>query len=77
MQGRVQFQVKQRLESWVEAIAQVLMEAGLDPALATPSAEDAVITIQGALILARGVEDATIFQRAIAELPQRLCNGLS
>ena len=73
------FQVKVQtlLRAWIEAIAAVLIEAGLDEAIAHQRGEDAVITIQGALILAQGLEDAAPFQRVLKDLPQRLCQGLN
>ncbi|MEM6451930.1 MAG: TetR/AcrR family transcriptional regulator [Cyanobacteria bacterium P01_D01_bin.105] len=69
-------QLKARLADMVEAISKVLTDAGLDSALAHERGEDAVITIQGALILAQGIGDTTPFQRALAQLPDRLCEGL-
>ena len=68
--------VRERLRSLVDAIAAVLVEAGLDPELAQQRGEDAVMTIQGALILSRGLDDPTLFQRALSQLPERLWAGL-
>ena len=68
--------IKFRLEGMIEAIAQTLIEAGLSSKLAYQRGEDAVITIQGALILARGTNEPQRFQRAIAQLPERLCEGI-
>lgn len=68
--------VKVLLVTWIEAIAAVLVEAGLDPALARQRGEEAVLTIQGALILAQGLDDVAPFQRAIQQLPDQLCRDL-
>jgi len=68
--------VQERLRSLVDAIAAVLLEAGLAPELAQQRGEDAVMTIQGSLILSRGLDDPAPFQRAIAQLPERLYQGL-
>ncbi|MDV3352464.1 TetR/AcrR family transcriptional regulator [Leptolyngbyaceae cyanobacterium CCMR0082] len=68
--------IKDRLQTLVDAIASVLIEAGLDPDLAQQRGEDAVMTIQGSLILSRGLDDPKPFQRAIAQLPDRLWDGL-
>lgn len=57
---------------WINAIAQVLMEVGLDETLAQHRGEDAVITIQGALIVAQGLHDPAPFLRAMQQLPQQL-----
>jgi TetR/AcrR family transcriptional regulator, lmrAB and yxaGH operons repressor len=42
--------IKQALSRWIEAIALVLVESGLDAHLAKRRAEDAVLRIQGALV---------------------------
>jgi TetR/AcrR family transcriptional regulator, lmrAB and yxaGH operons repressor len=68
--------VKEALQTWIAAIAAVLSETGLDPSLAQRRAEIAVTNIQGSLILSRGLDDPTVFQRAIARIPQALCEDL-
>lgn len=68
--------IRARLQMLVDEIAAVLVEAGLDAELAQQRGEDAVMTIQGALILSRGLDDPTPFQRALAQLPDRLWEGL-
>ena len=72
-----QEQVKSHLQKLIDAIAQVLLEAELDPKTAKQRAEEAVITIQGALIVSRGLDNTTVFERAIAHIPSALCAGLS
>jgi hypothetical protein len=44
----------------------------LSNSLARRRSEDALLTIQGALVLARARNDAKIFSRALAELKTRL-----
>lgn len=73
---RFQEAIRERLQMLVDAIAAVLVEAGLDPKLAQQRGEDAVMTIQGSLILSRGLDDPAPFQRAVAQLPERLQVGL-
>ncbi len=68
--------VKALLVTWIEAIAAVLVEAGLDPTLARQRGEEAVLTIQGALILSQGLDDVTPFKRAMQHLPEQLCRDL-
>ncbi|MEM6255582.1 MAG: TetR/AcrR family transcriptional regulator [Cyanobacteria bacterium P01_D01_bin.156] len=68
--------IKERLQMLMYAIASVLVEAGLEPEKAQQRSEDAIITIQGALILSRGLGDPAPFQRAVAQLPERLWEGL-
>ncbi len=61
-------------QKWMDAIAAVLVEAGMDKPLAQQRAEDAVITIQGALILSQGMNNPTSFQRVMQQLPKQLCH---
>uniref|UniRef100_A0A832H0U1 TetR/AcrR family transcriptional regulator n=1 Tax=Oscillatoriales cyanobacterium SpSt-402 TaxID=2282168 RepID=A0A832H0U1_9CYAN len=68
-----QEQVRQLLQVWIEAIANVLIESGMDEKLAWQRGEDGVIAIQGALILSQGLDDPSPFQRVIKQLPQTLC----
>ena len=65
--------VKAALEKWIGAIARVLIEAGLDDAIARQRGEDAIIAIQGSLMLSQVLDDASPFQRTIQQLPQDLC----
>lgn len=65
-------QVREILHGWIEAIATVLIESGMDQKLAWQRGEDAVITIQGALILSQGLYNPDPFQRVIKQLPQQL-----
>ncbi len=58
---------------WIGAIAQVLQDAGLEAPLATQRAEEAIILIQGGLILAQGLKNPEPFQRIIQTLPDTLC----
>lgn len=53
--------VQTLLRSWIDAIATVLVEAGMDRAIARQRGEDGVIAIQGALILAQGLNDSAPF----------------
>ena len=70
-------QVKDHLQRLMKAIAQVLTESGLDPQIAKQRSETALIVIQGSLILAQGLGDTGVFERAIARIPKDLCSGLS
>ncbi|MFG3597567.1 TetR/AcrR family transcriptional regulator [Bradyrhizobium sp. RDI18] len=57
---------------WQTALASLLRRSGLTTSQAQRRAEDALLTIQGALVLARARGDAGIFRRALAELTKRL-----
>jgi TetR/AcrR family transcriptional repressor of lmrAB and yxaGH operons len=70
-------QIKWAFSLWIEAIAEVLVNAGLpDQQLARERAEDAMISIQGALILAHGLRDTSPFKRVMERLPHQLCRDL-
>jgi TetR/AcrR family transcriptional regulator, lmrAB and yxaGH operons repressor len=61
---------------WIGAIAAVLVAAGVEPMLAQQRGEDAIIAIQGALIVSRGLRDYAPFQRVLQQLPQQLCQNI-
>jgi TetR/AcrR family transcriptional regulator, lmrAB and yxaGH operons repressor len=65
-------QVKGYFVDWKEALAGTLRRAGLSASAAKLRAEEALVAIQGALILARAEDDAGVFRRAMADLRTRL-----
>lgn len=65
-------QIQPALTELLSAIAAVLQDAGLEPALAQERAEDAVIQIQGSLVLARALDNTQPFLRVMASLPDTL-----
>lgn len=65
-------QVQTTLRQWIEGLVAVAIEAGIAPEIARERAEDAVLQIQGALVLTRGLNDPSIFQRILNRLPQLL-----
>lgn len=64
--------VREALGRWSGAIAAVLEQAGLGTDLADQRAENALIQIQGALVVSRGLGTTTPFTRTLSELPTRL-----
>jgi len=56
------------LRTWIGAIGALLEEAGFSERVARERAEDAVIRIQGALVVSGGLADPAPFQRAIKRL---------
>ena len=68
--------VEMLLRNWINAIAEVLILEGLDKSLAVERGEDAVLAIEGALILSQGLNDFGAFQRVIRQLPEKLCQDL-
>jgi TetR/AcrR family transcriptional regulator, lmrAB and yxaGH operons repressor len=69
-------QIRWAFSQWIEAISNVLIAAGLDEILAKQRGEDAIIAIQGVLILCHSLKDFAPFDRVLKQLPQRLCEGI-
>jgi hypothetical protein len=57
---------------WQAALVSLLRRSGLSRSQAQRRAEDALLTIQGALVLARARNDGGIFRRALSDLTARL-----
>lgn len=64
--------VKVYFAGWVDALAAALRRLGDDKADARRKSEQAVLEIQGALVLARAFDDAKVFSRALKESERRL-----
>jgi hypothetical protein len=64
--------VMHALERWIGALASLLKDAGAEPFEARLRAEDAIIRIQGAIVLARGMDDPQPFRRLMDRLTQEL-----
>ena len=56
---------------WVTALESAHVRSGLEARLAKAVAEDAVIGIQGALTLARALDDKAVFGRSLRRLQQQ------
>ena len=62
--------------AWVDALQAALVRQGRDANQARLLSEDAVLAIQGAIVLSRALDDPAVFQRAIDQLHARLAfNG--
>lgn len=68
--------VQARYCAWITAVAQVLVDAGLDRTTAQQRGEDMVIALQGSLIVSQGLNNPKVFQRSLQQLPQQLCRDL-
>lgn len=64
--------VRSYFAAWCDALTAALRRTGRKPAAARALAEDVVTGIQGALVLARAVEDHAVFARALARLRGRV-----
>lgn len=65
-------QVQRAVQDWIQALSEVLMAAGLSSEVADQNAQDAIIQIQGALVLVRLLNDRAPFERVLRGLPDRL-----
>lgn len=65
-------QIQKALLLWIDSVAQVFVDAGFEPNQAHQKAEDTILQIQGALILAQGLNDPAPFKRVLQRLPQEL-----
>ena len=59
-------------DQWIDAVAAALMDGGVAAPLARERAEDAVVRIEGALILAGAMNDPAYFSRSLRQLPRDL-----
>ncbi|OCJ17255.1 TetR family transcriptional regulator [Rhizobium sp. AC44/96] len=58
--------------AWVDALQSALTRQGRDAKQSRILAEEAVLAIQGAIVLSRALDDPSVFQRAIEQLRGRL-----
>lgn len=58
--------------SWIDALQSALTRQGRDRNQARILSEEAVLSIQGAIVLSRALDDPVVFQRAIGLLRGRL-----
>ncbi len=71
-EGGIRDHQRAAMQAWVEAIATMLHESGLPQRTARERAEDAVIRIQGSLVMARASGNLKPFRRTLRNLPQDL-----
>jgi AcrR family transcriptional regulator len=65
-------QLQAIFDEWIEALSSALIDAGLSRQIARARAEDAVIRIEGALVLAGAMGDVSLFQRSLKQMPSDL-----
>ncbi len=64
--------IEESFSAWLEALVRVALEAGLTPVMAKERAEEALIGIQGALVMARATGNTKPFLRILKNLPKLL-----
>ncbi|TXN04662.1 MULTISPECIES: TetR/AcrR family transcriptional regulator [unclassified Methylobacterium] len=67
--------VRSYFARWVAALADALLRAGHDAEASTALAEDVVAQIQGAIVLARALDEPAVFTRALAALRSRIATA--
>ncbi|WP_413207218.1 TetR/AcrR family transcriptional regulator [Rhodospirillum sp. A1_3_36] len=60
--------IRSYFQRWLDALTEALVRLGWDAAQARPMAEQVVGGIQGALVLARAMDDDGVFTRVLAQL---------
>lgn len=68
-------QLKKSLQKWLYELSKIVEETGVKPEEARIRAEDAMMIIQGSLVLVRVTDNIQPFQRAISKLPQILLSN--
>ena len=69
---RFRRQLGEIFDEWIDALSSALVDGGVPKTVARTRAEDAVMRIEGALILAGGMDDVSLFGRALKQLPREL-----
>ncbi len=64
--------LKNAMQAWIKAFADIARESGLSPSVAKARAEEAIIRIEGSLVLARVLGDSATFERTMKLLPDLL-----
>jgi AcrR family transcriptional regulator len=70
--GDIRKDVRRGASEWIAAIAAALVEAGIAPAQARRRAQDAVIRVEGALVVSRALGDTAPFRRALKDFADDL-----
>jgi TetR/AcrR family transcriptional regulator, lmrAB and yxaGH operons repressor len=60
------------MQAWIKAFAGIVRECGFSPSVAKARAEEAILRIEGSLVLARVLGDNTAFERTMKLLPDLL-----
>jgi TetR/AcrR family transcriptional repressor of lmrAB and yxaGH operons len=60
------------MHAWLDAFTEIARESGLTPEQARLRAEDAIVDLEGSLVLSRLLGDAAAFNRVLEALPDLL-----
>lgn len=64
--------IRQTFETWIDALAAVVIAAGFDPQTALERAKRAVMLLQGSLVFSRGTGTTEPFREFLKSLPREL-----
>ena len=64
--------LKEAMQAWIAAFAEIAKESGLPPAAARSRAEEAIVRFEGSLVVSRVMGDSTPFERILKLLPELL-----
>jgi AcrR family transcriptional regulator len=67
--------LNEAFDTWIGALAQLAIEAGVPAKKARERAEDAVAGIEGALVLSAGLDNLAPFRRRLRAIPDALFAG--
>ncbi len=67
--------IRRLFARWIEGLTQTLCDAGLARDIARRRAIEGAVRVQGALALARALDDPRIFTAMAADLPQQMLTG--
>ena len=71
-EGAIRQHIKQSFNAWLGAMTRIAKDSGLSPATAKQRAEEALVQIQGALVMARATGETKPFTRVLQNLPELL-----
>jgi len=64
--------LKDAMQAWIASFDDLARESGLPPALARARAEEAIVRLEGALVVSRVLRDNSSFERILKLLPELL-----
>lgn len=67
--------LKNAMEAWLKAFTDIARESGMPSALAKARAEEAIIRIEGSLVLTRVLGERGSFEKVLKLLPDLLTTG--
>ncbi|MEP7454567.1 TetR/AcrR family transcriptional regulator [Phyllobacterium sp. SB3] len=72
VRDRFASQINDYFAAWITALSHALQKLGHNAEAATGLAEEAVIAIQGALVIARALDNPALFERAMTRMEKQL-----